>query len=178
MKLLYITNGITGAGGLERVLAVKASMLAERFGYEVHILSLNEEGIHTFFMFSPKIIRHSIAVVGNPLHYIKAYRSGIQQKVKEIEPDLISVCDDGLKGFFIPKILGTKIPIIYERHASVLLNGSRIQHRLMKYLASGFDKFVVLTTGNLKEWKPSNTAVIPNPVSFYPAHCASLTSKK
>ena len=33
MKLLYITNGITGAGGLERVLAVKASLLAEEMDY-------------------------------------------------------------------------------------------------------------------------------------------------
>ena len=28
MKLLYITNGIKGSGGLERVLAIKASYLS------------------------------------------------------------------------------------------------------------------------------------------------------
>ncbi|WP_234110736.1 hypothetical protein [Chryseobacterium sp. R2A-55] len=31
MKLLYITNGITGAGRLERALSVKLSMLAVDF---------------------------------------------------------------------------------------------------------------------------------------------------
>ena len=55
MKLLYITNGVTGSGGLERVLSVKASVLAEEFGYEVHLLSLNEIGKDTFFDFSEKV---------------------------------------------------------------------------------------------------------------------------
>ena len=33
MTLLYITNGINGPGGLERVLSIKASLLAEEYGY-------------------------------------------------------------------------------------------------------------------------------------------------
>jgi hypothetical protein len=52
MKLLYITNGINGAGGLERVLAVKASYLSDQLGYEVHILSLNEPQPKPFYAFS------------------------------------------------------------------------------------------------------------------------------
>lgn len=189
MKLLYITNGITGSGGLERVLSVKASILAEQFGYEVHILSLNEEGQQAFFEFSPKIIRHSIAVGGNPMQYIKAYRSGIQQKVKEIEPDVISVCDDGLKGFFLPQILGNEIPMVYERHVSKLIEKvegqsrvvrltSKVKFALMNRLAKSFDRFVVLTEGNIREWKLQNITVIPNPLPFYPAEPSALQNKK
>lgn len=178
MKILYITNGITGSGGLERVLSVKATLLAEQFGYEVHILSLNEEGVETFFGFSPQIVRHSIPVSGNPLTYLKQYIIGIRKKTEEIRPDVISVCDDGLKGFFIPKILRRKIPIIYERHASVVLNGSAVQHKIMKLLAGNYDRFVILTQGNLKEWPGENTAVIPNPVSFFPESPAPLTSSQ
>ena len=33
-RLLYITNGIAGAGGLERVLSVRTRLLAERYGDE------------------------------------------------------------------------------------------------------------------------------------------------
>ncbi|WP_234110732.1 hypothetical protein [Chryseobacterium sp. R2A-55] len=43
MKLHYITNSITGAGGLERERWVKASMRAED-DYEVHVLTLNKSG--------------------------------------------------------------------------------------------------------------------------------------
>ena len=189
MILLYITNGITGAGGLERVLSVKASLLAEKMGYEVHILSLNEDGKEPFFEFSPRIILHSIAVGGNPLRYIKSYRKGIQQKVKEIKPDVISVCDDGLKGFFVPKILDLKTPIIYERHVSQLIEKgagqnpvsemiSNIKFRSMNWLAKSFDRFVVLTEGNIMEWNLHNIAFIPNPLPFYPKAPAALQNKR
>lgn len=178
IKLLYITNGITGSGGLERVLSVKASMLAEEYGYEIHILSLNEAGKEAFFPYSERIVRHSIATGGNPICYFCQYRKGLIQKVNEVHPDVISVCDDGLKGFFVPQILGKKIPIIYERHASVLLNESSFQHQIMKLLAPVFNKFIVLTKGNLKEWPEENAEVIPNPLSFYPEHSAKLFSKK
>ena len=178
IKLLYITNGITGSGGLERVLSIKASLLADEFGYEVHILSLNEADTEAFFSFSKRIIRHSVKVGGNPLQYLWQYCKGLRNKVKEIGPDVISVCDDGLKGFLIPKILGNSIPVIYERHASVLLNNSPCQHWIMKQLSPSFIKFIVLTPGSLKDWPADNTAVIPNPVSFYPKHSAELAAKR
>jgi hypothetical protein len=41
-KLLYITNAISGSGGLERVLSVKTKVLAEDFGY-VHIITVRTE---------------------------------------------------------------------------------------------------------------------------------------
>lgn len=189
MKLLYITNGITGAGGLERVLSVKASLLADDFGYEVHILSLNEKNAAPFFSFSDKIIRHSVAVGGNPVKYFTQYFIGIRNKVTEIKPDIISVCDDGLKGFFLPHILGKKVPIVYERHVSQLielashqnafsrtLSGFRFQ--LMNRLATSFDRFVVLTAGNVKEWNLKNISIIPNPLPFYPSTSSSWENKK
>ena len=50
-KILYITNGINGAGGLERVLAIKTSYLSEKLNYEVHIVSLNETQFNPFYTF-------------------------------------------------------------------------------------------------------------------------------
>lgn len=105
MKLLYITNGINGSGGLERVLSIKASGFAEKQGYDVHILGLNQGNEKPFYEFSPKIKFESILVAGNPLQYWKSYIKGIQNVVDEIQPDIISVCDDGLKGFFNSKPL-------------------------------------------------------------------------
>mgnify|MGYP001094844728 CR=1 FL=1 len=188
MKLLYITNGINGPGGLERVLSIKASYLAEHYHYDVTILSLNDNHLDPFYTFSDKITMLSIPVSGHPLQYIKAYTSGIKKVVAEVQPDVISVCDDGLKAFFTPLILGKKVPIIYERHASVNLNfykssgclskfKNKLQYTFIQYAAKHFDKFVVLTNGNLKEWRCSNLKVIPNPLSFYPED-SSLLQKK
>lgn len=185
MKLLYITNGICGSGGLERVLSVKASALAEDYGYEVVIATLNEDHHRPFYTFSPQVKFRTFRAAGQPLNYILQYRSTIKQLVKEVQPDVISVCDDGLKGFFIPKILGKKIPIIYERHASQVLNyqkstelKEKIQLQLMRHLAGNFNRLVLLTEGNRKEWTSDNIAIIQNPVSFVPEQNAKLTSKK
>lgn len=171
MTLLYITNGINGSGGLERVLSVKASMLAEEYGYEVSILCLNDAHLNPFYEFSPKIKLSSISVSGNPISYFLSYKKGIQKFVNELQPDVISVCDDGLKGFFLPKIIRTKAKWIYERHASIQLNtDNSLKGRLLKNLmhkqVTKFDRFIVLTPGNIMEWGKENVIAIPNPLSF------------
>lgn len=189
MKLLYITNAINGAGGLERVLSIKASYLADILNYEVHIIVLNQKGAPLFYEFSSKIILHDIAVFGNPFQYLQRYIQGIKQVVAKIQPDIISVCDDGLKGFFIPKLLPKKIPIVYERHVSKIIelgeNPSFLKKIIvyfkflaMNRLAKNFDRFVVLTIDNIQEWKLNNLVVISNPLTFYPATSAALTNKK
>jgi glycosyltransferase involved in cell wall biosynthesis len=188
MKLLYITNGINGSGGLERVLSIKASALADDFGHEVHILTLNNQNQNTFFKFSDAIVLHDLKVGGNPIRYFKSYISGIKKMVQTIQPDCISVCDDGLKAFFLPKIIGKKIPVIYERHVSKSIEvGSnpgfkkriitKTKFFLMNHLAKDFAKFIVLTNDNLNEWPLSNVKVIPNPLSFYPNESSSLDQK-
>ncbi len=190
MKLLYITNAIDGSGGLERVLAVKTKVLAEDFGYEIHIITLNQKSkTNLFFPFSKKIIQHNIEVAGNPVHYLSKYSAGIKKVVSEVKPDTILVCDDGLKAFFLPRILGAKIPIIYERHVSKLIEISENQSfiksiftkakfYLMDVLAKDFTKFIVLTEGNKNEWKSKNVQVIPNPLPFFPDEKSTLTNKK
>lgn len=189
MKLLYITNGITGAGGLERVLSIKASYLAEKFGYEVHIAVLNHKPEAVFYDFSPRITLHNVVASGNPLRYITQYKSGLKALVSKIAPDVISVCDDGLKAFFLPFILGKPCPMVYERHVSkIIAIGpnptpvkrwlSNVQFRLMNALGKRYDRFVVLTRDNVAEWDLSNILVIPNPLSFYPKSVSSLKNKR
>lgn len=183
MKLLYITNGINGPGGLERVLSIKASQLAEQYDYEVSILVLNNSHLNPFYGFSPKIRFYSVEMSGNLISGFLNYKKGIQKIVEEVQPDMISVCDDGLKGFYVPSFLNTKAKIIYERHASVNLNaGAGIKGKLIRMLMhrqiSKFDRFVVLTNGNLKEWNQPNVMVIPNPLGFQSEQSAELENKK
>lgn len=183
MKLLYITNGINGSGGLERVLSVKASLLADQYDYEVYILSLNGADQNPFYTFSPNVKMHSIQVAGNPIQYFTQYKKGLQQTVDQIQPDVISVCDDGLKGFFVPSILKTRAKIIYERHASVQLNtNNSLKGKLIKLLMTRqiptFDHFVVLTQGNAEEWQSKNVRVIPNPLSFQSVESSDLQQQR
>lgn len=186
MKLLYITNGITGAGGLERVLSIKTSLLADRLDYEVHVLSLNEIGMQTFFSFSKNVYIHSIEVGGKQLSYFLQYKKGIQKIVDQVGPDVISVCDDALKGFFLPKIIRTKAKWVYESHASMILSDrgqglpiiKKLHHRLKQLLGKGFSKIILLTEGNRKEWSLNNLVVISNPLPFQTTEISSLKNKK
>jgi glycosyltransferase involved in cell wall biosynthesis len=188
MRLLYITNQVCGSGGLERVLSIKASYLADIFGYEVHFLTLNQNKQPLFFDFSSKILHHDIVVNGSAINYLKKYIFGIKKTLKTVNPDIIIVCDDGLKGFFLPTILGKNIPIIYERHVSknILWNEndtnfqvvkSKLSYLLMNVLAKTFEKFVVLTHDNKAEWNSNNIEVIPNPLTFYPNESSTLLNK-
>ena len=190
MKLLYITNGIQGSGGLERVLAVKASYLANNLGYEVHILTLNDENRNPFYTFSPKIKFHNIKAKGNAFNYFLSYRKGIKKVIKNSKPNIISICDDGLKGMLFPILFGKKIPVIYERHVSKQIEiktekrsfigeiKSKLIFNLMAFGGRRFDKFVVLTKGNLKEWELNNLQVIPNPLPFNSNEKSTLSNKK
>ena len=64
-RILYITNGITGSGGLERVVSLKASHFADHYGYDVHIVTLNEHDKSRFYQLSDKITIHNINTTGN-----------------------------------------------------------------------------------------------------------------
>ena len=109
---------IKSAGGVARVLSIKANYFIEQFNYEVHILSQNEEENLTFYSFNPKIVFHNIALNGNAFQFLKAYKKQINQKIREIDPDVILIADNGLKAFVFPFLVKTKKPIVFESHGS------------------------------------------------------------
>jgi len=189
-KLLYITNQICGSGGLERVLSIKASYLAEKLNYEVHILTLNQGGTPLFYEFSKQLIYHDITANGSSINYFLRYKKGLRKVVDLVKPDIILVCDDGLKGLFVPWFIGKPCPMVYERHVSKNIEIKtdtisivqkiklKLVYTLMNRGAKTYNKFIVLTNGNLKEWPINNVQVISNPLSFYPTEFSTLENKK
>jgi glycosyltransferase involved in cell wall biosynthesis len=189
MKLLYITNQICGPGGLERVLSIKTAYLVDKHDYKIHILTLNQGKKELFYTFSKHIVYHDILVKGNPIHYLRTYRKGIKDVIKKVSPDIVLVCDDGLKGLFLPLLIKKPCPMVYERHVSknisiknkkIVINKIKkwILFKIMDFGAQFYDKFIVLTKGNTKEWHLKNMEVIPNPLSFYPIQQSDLKNKK
>ncbi|MDG1572736.1 glycosyltransferase family 4 protein [Robiginitalea sp. M366] len=181
IRLLYITNSIHGPGGLERVLSVKARYLQERLGYDVHMASLFGEHEEPFYDFGTQISMHYADIPRTLPAYPFQYWRRVNRLLKQVQPDVISVCDDGLKGMLFPVLFNTPCPVIYERHVSKNAEigtetpglfrrlTTTVKFGLMDYGGRRFDRFVVLTEGNKKEWNLPNLEVIPNPLSFYPA---------
>ena len=178
MRILYITNAVSGPGGLERVLSIKASYFADALEYDIHILTTNDPQNTTFFKFSDKIQFHKSKTNSSFVGYLLNFYKDVNKEINKINPTIIIVCDDGLKGLLFPFFIKKDRPMIYERHVSkmaVLGYSSntffnRIKVKFIKTLmdwgARKYDAFVVLTNGNAKEWSLKNIKIIPNPLPF------------
>ena len=55
LKIVYLTPALYMAGGVERVLSLKASYLAEQYGYDVTIILTEGNGKPLFYQLSNKI---------------------------------------------------------------------------------------------------------------------------
>ncbi|KRB56890.1 glycosyltransferase family 4 protein [Flavobacterium sp. Root186] len=190
MKLLYIVPKIKNAGGVARVLSIKANYFIEHFGYEVHILAQNEAEDLPFYDFNSKVIFHNMILKGNVFHFLNSYKKQLKQKIEEIKPDVILVTDNGLKAFILPLIVNTKIPIVLEIHSSKFIEEQSLKTDIfskyllkLKYLfkdfgAGKYTKAVVLSPENVKDWHIDNAAIIPNPSWIKTENSAALKNKR
>lgn len=189
MKLLYIVPKIKNAGGVARVLSIKANYFIDHFGYEVHILSQNEEADLFFYDFNFKVVFHNMILKGNVFSFFKAFQKQINQKISVIKPDVVLVADNGLKAFIFPFIVKTKIPIVFECHGSKFIEESiktnffsksiqKLKYRFKDFGANKYNKFVALSNESLKEWTVDNGIVIPNPSWIQTQNTSTLKHKK
>ena len=119
MKLLYITPKINDEGGVQKVLSVRTNYFIEKFGYEISILTQNGGNVDTFFSFNSKIELYDMNLKGNKFNILFQYKKQVLNSIKKVNPDIIVVCDFGLKGFLIPLLLKSSVPIIFEAHGSL-----------------------------------------------------------
>lgn len=190
MKLLYLVPNINNAGGVARVLSIKTNYLIEHFGYEVHIFTQNNGSSALFYPFNQNIVFHDMLLTGTAISRFNLYQNALKAKLKVIQPDIIIVCDNGLKAYLIPFILKNKIPLILEMHSSRFIEEKEVKKNILTKITSSFrtvlknrgikkyDQFVVLTSESGKEWNVKNTLVIPNPLWFTIRKHNALQSKK
>ncbi|PWA08451.1 glycosyltransferase family 4 protein [Flavobacterium laiguense] len=190
MKLLYIVPKLNNEGGVARVLSLKLNYLIENFGYEVHVLTQNQGSFPLFYSFHEKIFFHDMMLEGTIFSFLNSFRKSLKSKVETIQPDVIVVCDNGLKGYIIPFILSVNIPIIFECHGSKYIEESYLKTNLISKLtsflkykfkdfsANKFSKVVALSNEGLDEWNVTNGLVISNPSWIKSEKVLDLKPKK
>lgn len=190
MKLLYIVPNINNEGGVARVLSIKANYLVEKLGYEVHILTQNKGFSPLFYDFNVNVVFHDVLLKGNFFQFFNSFVMGLKSNVKDIQPDVVIVCDNGLKAYCIPLILKNKIPLVLEMHCSRFIKERAIRTNsytklvfnciafLKRNAIKKYDRFVVETSESMSEWNIKNTIVIPNPLWFTTEKFNDLESKK
>ncbi|TRW22974.1 glycosyltransferase family 4 protein [Flavobacterium zepuense] len=190
MKLLYITTKISGAGGVQRVLLLKAAYLAENLGYTVTVLITNPVEEAILYPVSPAVTIASIQPdTSGRLPYFKSYKKLLNQSIEGINPDVVVMCDNGLKSFLLPFILYKKLPLVYERHVTKHINEqempgvfnyikNKLVYGYMNFFAAHYTKVVALTQAGAKEWPANNTVIIPNPLWFSTNTTSILSNKR
>lgn len=200
MKIAYCIRSLKGTGGMERVLANKANYLAEKLGYDVAIITLDQPEEKTFFEFSPRIRRYGLGVEYNDttqrspllspwitLNNMRRHRKKLENLLKELRMDIVVSMFD-TEARFLWKIKdGSKkvLEVHFSQWGRQRMNKSRSGRYVDKvksiydhWIVGKYDAFVVLTEEDRKCWKQArNISVIYNACTLRPVQQAALVNK-
>lgn len=203
-KIVYCTPALYMAGGVERVLTLKANYFAEHFGYDITIILTEGIGKPFFFPLSDKVKVVNLNIGFEDLWnssflkkiflYIKKqrqYKKLLTKELMRIRPDItISLLRREIN--FINKINDGSIKIgeLHINRANYR-NFDKAESNLVKDLFSKFwmsslitklkdlEKLVVLTEQDKVAWvELDNVQVIPNPLSFKPSAISPQMEKR
>ena len=207
MKLVFCTPQIIGSGGVERVLAQRLNYFVEKFGYDVTVITTENNSIiyenkPPFFYFNSKI-----KIIDLRINYIDVLScSSIKNKIKinllksnhlkklntivnEIKPDILISLGDVDRNITYKS--NYKCKKILEHHVSKkcftgeltknnFLDKLKIKYREYreKSYITKYDKFLVLTEEDKQAWGDERIKVINNPLPFDSEEVSNCKNKK
>lgn len=203
-KIVYLTPALYMAGGVERVLTLKANYFAEHFGYDITIILTDGKGKPLFYPLSDKVKVVNLDInfeelwtcsfVRKVFVYLKKqcqYKRRVREELMRLRPDItisllrreinfINDINDGSK----------KIGELHVNRANYR-NFEANESNMVKNLFARFwmcslvsklkrlDRFVVLTSEDSQAWPElKNVCVIPDPLSFKVTRQSALTEKR
>ena len=191
-KIVYCTPALYMAGGVERVLTLKANYFAENFNYDITIILTEGKGKPLFYPLSGlvKVVNLDInfeelwkcSFVKKILVYLKKqrlYKKKLKTELMRMRPDItVSLLRREIN--FVTKIKdgSRKVGELHVNRANYRnfktegfnpfksIFASLWMSNLLGHLKK-LDRFVVLTQTDLTAWPELNNIVfIPNPLSF------------
>ena len=204
LKLVYITPALYMAGGVERVLTLKANYFAEHFGYDITIILTEGKGKPLFYPLSDKIKVINLNIGFEELWtcsflkkifvYLKKqrqYKKALTQELMRIRPDVtdsllrreinfITNIKDGSKKIGELHVNRTNYRNFEADESNWFkeLFAKFWMRNLIKKLKK-LDRFVVLTHEDKASWiELDNVVAIHNPVSFRNITVTPLVNKR
>ncbi len=204
LKIVYVTPALYMAGGIERVLTLKANYFAENYGYNITIILTEGKDKPLFYPLSDKIKVINLNIGFEELWtcsflkkifvYLKKqrqYKKAMTNELMRLRPDItISLLRREINFINDIKDGSRKIGELHVNRANYRnfeANDSNFIKNLfakfwMRNLVSKLkqlDRFVVLTEEDKSAWSElHNICVIPDPLSFVPKSISPLTSKR
>lgn len=191
MKIIYCIASVYNPGGMERVLLNKLRWFVRQGGYDLTVVTTDQQGRPSFYAFPPEIkmvdlgINYSVdngrRAAGKILHYFR--KRGLHRKrltellMRERADVVVSLYPS--ESSFIPNIHDGSWKVLelhynkyfrlqYNRHGLLGL-ADRFRSRQDERIVRRFDRFVVLTHEDAVHWgKLPNLQVIPNAAPSIP----------
>ena len=190
---------------MERVLTLKANYLASELGYEVHIVTTDQNGQGFFYPLATSIIHYDLGInysqdatfkqkLLNLSRRNKIYKARLSEYIKENKIDIcISL---GSKEVFFLNKLSNLCKVICEWHfaqnSSLVLAKANYSSTLMAKLIGGIqvrrlikatkklDALVVLTKEDQKVWQRTNKNIVQiyNPSSYEVTELSDLMNRR
>ena len=204
LKIVYITPALYMAGGVERVLTLKANYFAEHFGYDITIILTEGKGKPLFYPLSNKIKVINLNIGFEKLWtcsfirkifvYLKKqrqFKKALTNELMRIRPDItISLLRREINFINDIKDGSRKIGEMHINRANYRNYSTEkvcfIKKLFAKFWSSNLlhhlqklDKLVVLTDRDRDSWVELNNVVtIPDPLSILPTKISPLTEKR
>lgn len=193
-KIVYCTPSLYMAGGVERVLTLKANYFTERYGYDVTIITTDGCDKKNFFLLSDKVKVINLGINFEEMwHHTFLWRLCIYLKKERRFKKLLSIELNRIKPDITVSLLRREINFLTDINDGSKKIGeihiNRAHYRnftpnrsnpfkalFAKYWMHGLvykvrklDRFVVLTEYDRQAWQEiPRVDVIPNPLPFYP----------
>ena len=203
-KIVYCTPALYMAGGVERVLTLKANYFAEQFGYDITIILTEGKGKPLFYPLSDKVKVVNLDINFEELWtcsflkkiivYLRKqrrFRRLLKAELMRIRPDVtVSLLRREINFINDIKDGSRKIGELHVNRANYRNfeagDANAIKNLFAKFWMHSLvtklkklDQFVVLTHEDRQAWPElTNVSVIPDPLSFVPVHKSTLTNKR
>ena len=204
LKIVYLTPALYMAGGVERVLTLKANYFAEQFGYDITIILTEGKDKPLFYPLSDKIKVINLNIGFEELWtcsfakkifvYLKKqhqFKKALTKELMCLRPDItVSLLRREINFLNDIKDGSRKIGELHVNRANYRnfeadetncikqLFAKLWMHSLVSKLKR-LDHFVVLTEEDKSAWPElQNICVIPDPLSFLPTQHSPLMEKR
>ena len=204
LKIVYLTPALYMAGGVERVLTLKANYFAEQFGYDITIILTEGKDKPLFYPLTDKIKVINLNIGFEELWtcsfakkifvYLKKqhqFKKALTKELMRLRPDItVSLLRREINFLNDIKDGSRKIGELHVNRANYRnfeadetncikqLFAKLWMHSLVSKLKR-LDHFVVLTEEDKSAWPElQNICVIPDPLSFLPTQHSPLTEKR
>ena len=203
-KIVYCTPALYMAGGVERVLTLKANYFADHFGYDITIILTEGKDKPLFYPLSDKVKVVNLDIgfeelwacsfIKKVFVYLKKqhlFKKLLKQELMRIHPDItvsllrreinfIALINDGSKKIGELHVNKANYRNFEQGEANVFKNlFARYWMRNLVYNLKQLDKFIVLTEEDRNNWvELDNIEVIPDPLTFSPSSYSPLTERR